>query len=377
MAAHHVLLTQTKVGFLTGGRGRNFHKLADAEKNAQHEEAYARATVALTRAQRFCFLMCPLDMKGLVGAATVVGSLQHGSGICEQRADADPLQVALKASSRNLSQQDEDFLRHFRASAAVTNGCFPPAAVVETNHEPDAAFAKLRRLHPIIVDLLHPKRASLAEQRVHRHMMDFRRGNALNTTPLPLKAGENWRCRYGYGYDLDDSDLSCFLVLPERTDHGNFRVIGCETCAYHILGEAANIATLGLEHFYAAFGLKGSRDLRPAASRALQLDLESISEDCCVRMDVAVPYQLLRHGTPLEAQASKRARKDVRYSLTHSDIEENSSNQPVLSGSDASSSSESCSTVDAAWTRGYTKASSMMSLHRRLPWVGILLHLLV
>ena len=34
MTAHHVLLTQTKVGFLTGGRGRNFHKLADAEKNA-------------------------------------------------------------------------------------------------------------------------------------------------------------------------------------------------------------------------------------------------------------------------------------------------------------------------------------------------------
>lgn len=84
--------------------------------------------------------MCPLDMKGLVGAATVVGSLQHGSGICEQRADADPFQVALRASSLNLSQQDEDFLRHFRASAAATNGWFPPAALVEIYHEPDAAF---------------------------------------------------------------------------------------------------------------------------------------------------------------------------------------------------------------------------------------------
>ena len=35
-------------------------------------EAFARATVAFTRAQRYCFLMCPLDMKGLIGAATVV-----------------------------------------------------------------------------------------------------------------------------------------------------------------------------------------------------------------------------------------------------------------------------------------------------------------
>ena len=193
---HHVLLAQTKVGFLTGGRGRNFRKLAGAEKNAQREEAYARATVALTRAQRFCFLMCPLDMKGLVGAATVVGNLQHGSGICEQRADADPLQVALRASSLNLSQQDEDFLRHFRASAAVTNGWFPPAALVEIYHEPD----KLQWLHLIIVDLQHPKRASLAEQRVQRHMMDFRQGNVVNTTPIPLEAGEDWRCRYSYGY---------------------------------------------------------------------------------------------------------------------------------------------------------------------------------
>ena len=39
----HVLLAQTKVEFLTGGRGRNFRELTDADKNAQREEAYARA----------------------------------------------------------------------------------------------------------------------------------------------------------------------------------------------------------------------------------------------------------------------------------------------------------------------------------------------
>lgn len=55
------------------------------------------------------------------------------------------------------------------------------------------------------------------------------------------------------------SDLPCFLVLPERTDYGNFQVLDCETCVHCILGEAANIAALGLEHFYAAFGLNGSR----------------------------------------------------------------------------------------------------------------------
>ena len=65
-------------------------------------------------------------------------------------------------------------------------------------------------------------------------------------------------------------------------------------------------------------------------------------------MNVAVPYQLLQHGTPLEAQACKRARRDVRDSPPQSDIEENSSNHPELSGTDASSSSETGSTVDAA-----------------------------
>ena len=43
----HVLLAQTKVGFLTGGRGRTFRAFEDTQKNVQREEACVRATVAL------------------------------------------------------------------------------------------------------------------------------------------------------------------------------------------------------------------------------------------------------------------------------------------------------------------------------------------
>lgn len=88
MTAHHVILAQNKIGFLTGGRSS---KLEDKEQEAQKEEAFARARVALTCAQRFCFLMCPLDMKGLIGTGTVEGSLQHGAGIREQIAEENPL----------------------------------------------------------------------------------------------------------------------------------------------------------------------------------------------------------------------------------------------------------------------------------------------
>ena len=52
MTARHVLLARNKIGFLTGGRSS---KLEDKEQEAQKEEAFARARVALTCAQRFCF----------------------------------------------------------------------------------------------------------------------------------------------------------------------------------------------------------------------------------------------------------------------------------------------------------------------------------
>ena len=80
-------------------------------------------------------------------------------------------------------------------------------------------------------DLMHPRRASLpAEQRIYRRMTDFHKGNVSNTTPIPRVAGETWRCRYAYGYGLDDSDLPCFLLWPERTDLGYFEVVDCGAC---------------------------------------------------------------------------------------------------------------------------------------------------
>ena len=41
---------------------------------ARLEEVYARATAAITRVRAPCLIMGPLDMKGLLGTATVMGS---------------------------------------------------------------------------------------------------------------------------------------------------------------------------------------------------------------------------------------------------------------------------------------------------------------
>ena len=66
MTAFMVVVAQTKVGFLTGGRGQKFRALPEEERRTQVEEV----------------IFCPLDMKGLIGAATVLGSLMYGAGLC-------------------------------------------------------------------------------------------------------------------------------------------------------------------------------------------------------------------------------------------------------------------------------------------------------
>ena len=66
------LHAQTRVGFLSGGRGKRMRDLTPTEFAAQLEEAYARATVALTRAQRLCLIMGSLDMKGRLGLYRVM-----------------------------------------------------------------------------------------------------------------------------------------------------------------------------------------------------------------------------------------------------------------------------------------------------------------
>ena len=189
-----MLLAQTKIGFLTGGRGYGFQELSPEDKQSQREEAFARATVALTRAQRFCFIVCPLDMKGIIGAATVVGCLQHGVGICDERSTGSSLLVELKAGSLAQSREDSNFLEAFRLSATVKTGEFPPAALVELYHEPEASAARLRRLHIVIVDLCHPRRtATRTEKHFHQQIIGLRNERGGSVTPIPLCNQEEWR----------------------------------------------------------------------------------------------------------------------------------------------------------------------------------------
>ena len=244
MTARMVLLSQTKIGFLTGGRSKLYRALPVEEQEIQKEEAYARATVALTRAQQLCFLMCPLDMKGLIGAATVIGSLQHGCGVCDSFEEGSPLLMDLRAQSLGNSQQDTQFLHHLHTSANNKVGQFPPVSLAQIYIDQGTEMAKLRRLHLIIVDLLHPRRsASRAFRYEHREMCRARPRHGSNTTPMSLVEGEEWRCRYAYGYGLDGSEIPVYLVMPNRTEFGSFYLLDCATGEYFDLRDTLSTRT--------------------------------------------------------------------------------------------------------------------------------------
>lgn len=82
------------------------------------------------------------------------------------------------------------------------------------------------------------------------------------------------------------------------------------------------------------------------AVRAFGNSIESISEDCSVGMDVARPFRSIQHGTPIEAQARKKAKKEVSVAPTQGVTDENANNSPSATDNETSSSSETASTVD-------------------------------
>ena len=205
MTAYLVLLAQTRVGFLSGGRGKTFHQLTQQEQDTQKEEAYARATVALTRAQQICIIMSPLDMRGLVGAATIMGCLKYGA--CFSGLDAqDDSVLILRLKDEDLLEAPDDsaFLHSLRLSCARVNGVYPPLALVEAFITEDDDIPRVRRLHLIVVDLTRRRRLSTKVSRLlSRIDVDDCAAQCWNTLPIPWKQDqEPCELRYVFGYAI-------------------------------------------------------------------------------------------------------------------------------------------------------------------------------
>ena len=264
MTAYLVLLAQTRVGFLSGGRGKSFHQLPPQEQAAQREEAYARATVALTRAQEICFIMGPLDMRGLAGAATIIGCLKYGACF-------DPVfLVRLKDEDLVEALDDSAFLPSLRFSCARVSGVYPPLALAEAFITEEDSAPRVRRLHLMVV--VH-RRRRMAD-RVLRLLVDIQidrcADECWNTLPIPWKQNkEAYQLRCVFGYAMDGSDLPCYILWPTRTAEQSFWCIDAWKGDWVRLDKCSYMAPLGIEHFFDAFCFKPQRPWRAAACQAL------------------------------------------------------------------------------------------------------------
>ena len=181
----------------------------------QLEEAYARATVAITRARSLCLIMGPLDMKGLLGAATVMGTLMYGAGhVWEGQAH-----FYLHDGEPSRPPPDETFIHMLQQNCSLTGPHFPPPAIVEALQDYVTHYYKVRRLHLIVVDLWRPwkynntaRAKAITDQLWYiSHCADTNRVSPFR----PDGPEPPLRCRrFAYGYALDGSECPSYLVWP-------------------------------------------------------------------------------------------------------------------------------------------------------------------
>ena len=146
MTAYLVLLAQTRVGFLSGGRGKSFHQLPPQEQAALTVGTFFARRSHLSSVEqkkknknrlpkekrpmqglqwpslehrRSASSMGPLDMRGLVGAATIIGCLKYGACFSGLDNQDDPVfLVRLKDEDLLEAPDDSAFLQSLRFSCA-------------------------------------------------------------------------------------------------------------------------------------------------------------------------------------------------------------------------------------------------------------------
>ena len=125
--------------------------------------------MALTRVQKLCIIMGFLDMRGLLGAATVIGCLKYGAGVCRVHADNPSAEVFLKERSLNAGPDDSTFLTSLRWSLNTPRGTYPPVLWRKFTAKNKHPLTKIRRLHLIVVDLEKTRSVS---KRVYQDFKD-------------------------------------------------------------------------------------------------------------------------------------------------------------------------------------------------------------
>ena len=340
-----VVVAQTKIGFLTGGRGQRFRGLPEEERHTQEEEAYARATVALTRARKMCVIFCPLDMKGLIGAATVMGSLMYGAGHCWH----GTISMHLRGSSLEDCPGDDQFLSSLDHNdvpgGTMAQRRYPPVALIECVADIMQKHHEVRRLHLVIVDLWRPWKINQAQVRYLTDELRRLHYSADCTTPLSPEPGKTplHGRRFVYGYSLDGSDFPCYLLWPIRRQTGSFCLLESQTRRYVDIEHAGFLHPLGLRHFYDGFSLRAEVSIRSSALAAFQLQEDEVAPDLVLsRAAVAARGWGGHQEQPVDQNAPEADRRNVPddvISVSDSEVDQDSSHGDESSYESGSSTS--------------------------------------
>ena len=262
MTAYKVVVAQTRVGFLTGGRKERFLFLPQEEQTVQLEEAYGRATVAITRARSLCLIMGPLDMKELLGAATVMGALMYGAGhVWEGHAN-----FYLHDHDLARAPTDENFTQMLATNCCLAGPNFPPPAVAE-----------------------------VLQDCVANH-------------PRPSYP----RCRrYAFGYALDNSEFPCYLVWPQR-DGQSYALLDTATNDTLQLSEQYSFRPLGIHHFYDSFAIVSQIGIREDALVLFDLQEEELLSDLHITRQAVLRK---RYGNHQEQFLDQYVQEADRYKV--------------------------------------------------------------
>ena len=198
--------------------------------------------------------MGPLDMKGLLGAAAVMGTLMYGAG----HVWAGQAHFYLHDGELSRSPSDETFIHMLQQNCCLSGPHFPPPTIVEALQDYVTHCYKVRRLHLIIVDQWRPWKYNTARAReITDQLWGISHGDDTHrVSPFRPDGPEPpLRCRrFAYGCALDGSEYPSYLVWPQR-DGQSYSLLDTSTTDTLPLNHDF-FPPLGMEHFYDSFAQK-------------------------------------------------------------------------------------------------------------------------
>ena len=304
----------------------------------------------LLRARKMCVIFGPLDMKGIIGAATVMGSLMYGTGHCWN----GMINVHLRHQSLEDCPNDETFLQSFDHSNDKAKQLYPPVALVESVSDAVLQRYKVHRLHLVIVDLWRPWKVNQKQVKSLTDLLRQLEPSPYSDGTTPMIDALCWEIptalqtfRMGTVWMALTFPVT-FYGLIALTEESNFWLLESQTHRYVDLSLAGFLQLLGIRRFYDAFGLNAEVSIRTAALDAFQLQASDLSSDLLVSADAASARGWTDHKEqPVDLNAPEADLRNVPLdvlSVSTSEVDSDSSlgdDSSDDTDSDASSSDDS------------------------------------